>query len=286
MIQERLAFERVIGIDYSGAETPTSSLKGLRVYAADGAAPPREVLPPPSPRKYWTRHGIAEWLAEDLAGEAPTLVGIDHGFSFPLRYFDAHGLPRDWPAFLEDFQRHWPTDEDHTYVDFVRDGTVGQGSLRQGDGKWRRLTEVRAGAAKSVFHFDVPGSVAKSTHAGIPWLRFLRQRLGPRVHFWPFDGWVLPPGLSAIAEVYPALWNRSFARGERTADQHDAFSISAWLSAANRSGELSRFLVPSLTEEERDVARVEGWILGVAGTLDASTSSLSYWSAKTPRTRH
>jgi hypothetical protein len=28
-------FERYIGIDYSGAETPESSLKGLRVYAAD-----------------------------------------------------------------------------------------------------------------------------------------------------------------------------------------------------------------------------------------------------------
>jgi hypothetical protein len=35
------------------------------------------------------------------------------------------------------------------------------------------LTEIRAGAAKSVFHFDVPGSVAKSTHAGLPWLRYL-----------------------------------------------------------------------------------------------------------------
>ncbi len=28
-------FERYIGIDYSGAETPTSSLRGLRVYMAD-----------------------------------------------------------------------------------------------------------------------------------------------------------------------------------------------------------------------------------------------------------
>jgi hypothetical protein len=27
-------FERYIGIDYSGAATPTSSLKGLRVYLA------------------------------------------------------------------------------------------------------------------------------------------------------------------------------------------------------------------------------------------------------------
>ena len=47
--------------------------------------------------------------------------------------------------------------------------------------------------AKSVFHFDVQGSVAKSTRAGIPWLRFIRQRLGARIHFWPFDGWMFLP---------------------------------------------------------------------------------------------
>ncbi len=29
------AFDRYIGIDYSGAKTPTSSLKGLRIYMAD-----------------------------------------------------------------------------------------------------------------------------------------------------------------------------------------------------------------------------------------------------------
>ena len=106
------AFARYIGIDYSGAQTPTASLKGLRVYLAERDAPPVEVLPPPSPRKYWTRRGIAEWLVERLAEDAPTLVGIDHGFSFPLRYFEVHGLKPDWPTFLDDFQRHWPTDDD------------------------------------------------------------------------------------------------------------------------------------------------------------------------------
>jgi hypothetical protein len=45
------AFTRTIGIDYSGAETPSASLKGLRVYLAEGDAPPVEVPPPPSPRK-------------------------------------------------------------------------------------------------------------------------------------------------------------------------------------------------------------------------------------------
>jgi hypothetical protein len=129
------AFSRYIGIDYSGAQTPTASLKGLRVYLADSDAPPSEVLPPPSPRKYWTRKDIAEWPVERLLEDAPTLVGIDHGFSFPA----THGLKRDWPTFLDDFHRHWPTDED-IYVDFVRDSLRGNGAARGGSSRWRRLT--------------------------------------------------------------------------------------------------------------------------------------------------
>ena len=257
------AFARTIGIDYSGAETPTASLKGLRVYLAEGHGHPVEVPPPSSPRKYWTRKGIAEWLVERLAEDAPSLVGIDHGFSFPLRYFEVHGLLPDWPRFLDDFQRHWPTDEDHVYVEFVRDGIAGNGAARMGNAGWRRLTEERAGGAKSVFQFDVQGSVAKSTHAGIPWLRFIRQRLGKRVHFWPFDGWDIPAGRSAIAEVYPALWSRGFTNEGRTGDQHDAFSITAWLSYADRDGSLAALLKPDLSPPERARAQVEGWILGV-----------------------
>ena len=229
---------------------------------ADRSTSPVEVLPPQSPRKYWTRRGIAEWLVERLAESPPALVGIDHGFSFPLRYFEVHGLKPNWPTFLEDFQRHWPTDE-NIYVDFVRVGTVGNGAARGGNARWRRLTEERAGRAKSVFHFDVQGSVAKSTHSGIPWLRFIRQRLGNRVHFWPFDGWDIPAGRSAVAEVYPALWSSSFARADRTGDQHDAYSIAAWLSRADQDGSLATFLKPNLTPPERAVAQVEGWILGV-----------------------
>jgi hypothetical protein len=262
-------FERHIGIDYSGAETPTASLKGLRIYVAERDGQPVEVLPPPSPRKYWTRRGVAEWLVERLNEGRPTLVGMDHGFSFPLRYFEAHGLKPDWSAFLDDFQHHWPTDDDHTYVDFVREGAAGNGAARTGNARWRRLTEERAGSAKSVFHFDVQGSVAKSTHAGIPWLRSIRRLLGPRVHFWPFDGWEVPVGRSAIAEVYPALWSRGFANEGRTGDQHDAFSIAAWLSYADRDGSLAAFLNPDLSPRERVVAQVEGWILGVPGLIRA-----------------
>jgi hypothetical protein len=257
------AFARYVGIDYSGACTPTVSLPGLRIFAADGDALPIEVPPPPSPRKYWTRRGIAGWLVDQLGAPEPMLVGIDHGFSFPQKYFEAHGLKPDWFAFLDDFQRHWPTDRD-IYVDFVIDGNVGDGAARSGNPHWRRLTEKRAGGAKSVFQFHVQGSVAKSTHAGIPWLRFIRQKLGSRVHFWPFDGWEAPSGRSVIAEVYPRLWSSSFARQDRTADQHDAYSVARWLSGADHAGTLPGFLKPSLGPSERALAEVEGWILGVA----------------------
>ncbi|MFI5107571.1 MAG: hypothetical protein ACHP78_01860 [Terriglobales bacterium] len=257
------AFERYIGVDYSGAQTPTSSLKGLRVYMADRASAPVEVQPPPSPRKYWTRCGLAEWLVERLSEDRPTLVGIDHGFSFPLRYFETHGLLPEWVAFLDDFHRHWPTDEDDTYVDFVRDGACGNGAAHSGNRRWRRLTEERAGSAKSVFHFDVQGSVAKSTHAGLPWLRYLRQQVGDQVHFWPFDGWDIPARQSVVAEVYPSLWSRGFARDGRDGDQHDAYSVAAWMRRADLDGSLAEFLDPSLVPAERTVAQIEGWILGI-----------------------
>jgi hypothetical protein len=157
----------------------------------------------------------------------------------------------------------------------VREGAIGNGAVRTGNARWRRLTEERAGGAKSVFHFDVQGSVAKSTHAGIPWLRFIRQRLGPRVHFWPFDGWDIPAGRSVIAEVYPSLWSRSFAPEGRTPDQHDAFCIAAWLARADRDCTLVGFLKPDLSSVEYAVAQVEGWILGVPGLIRATAKRLA-----------
>ena len=86
-------FSRYLGFDYSGAQTPTSSLPGLRVFAATPAEPPVEILPPPSPRKHWTRRGLAEWLVHELRGGPPTLVGIDHAFSFPTGALPEHFAP-------------------------------------------------------------------------------------------------------------------------------------------------------------------------------------------------
>jgi len=96
-------FERYIGIDYSGAVTPDFSCKGLRIYDSEGSGEPIQVQPPPSPRRYWTRRGLAEWLCDELASDIPTIVGIDHGFSFPIAYFDRYRLPPGLAELLAGF---------------------------------------------------------------------------------------------------------------------------------------------------------------------------------------
>ncbi len=231
---------------------------------AEGLGAPYEVAPPRSAKKYWTRKGIAQWLIDRLIESPVTLVGIDHAFSFPISYFRRHSLPLDWPGFLDDFHRHWPTDGDHASVDLVRHGNLGNGALRTGVSTWRRLADQHARTAKSPFHFDVQGSVAKSTHSGLPWLRFIRHAAKGRVHFWPFDGWEPPRRASVIAEAYPALWNRTFPREDRTPDQHDAWCIASWMQRADRDHTLPLCFQPQIPGNRLDTASIEGWILGLA----------------------
>jgi hypothetical protein len=257
-------FSKYVGIDYSGAETPDSSCKGIRVYLADGSGTPLQIHPPPSPRKYWTRRGLAEWLCEELSGQTPTIVGIDHAFSFPVAYFQKHGFPSDWQNFLEDFREHWPTDSQNTYVSFVRHGNVGHGSMRTGDPSWLRIAEQRTPSAKSVFRFGVHGEVASSTHAGLPWLLYLRKNCKRPLHFWPFDGWDIPEGSSVVAEVYPSLWMRRFPADGRNGDEQAAYAVAAWLQLSDRDDSLARSFRPSLSVDERKIVNIEGWILGVS----------------------
>jgi len=49
----------------------------------------------------------------------------------------------------------------------------------------------------------------------------------------------------------------------RDGDEHAAYATAAWLQRADLNGSLGGFFHPPLTPEERDVAAIEGWILGV-----------------------
>ena len=260
-ISERLMskFQRYIGIDYSGAKTPEWRIKDLQIFEATCEHGPEKVTTSTEGAKNWNRQEVTAHCLKALEGVGQVIIGIDHGFAFPLSYIRRYRLT-SWDDFLHDFIRHWPTADPDTYVEFLREG-----NQRTGDPSEFRLCELWTATAKSVFQFDVQGTVSKSTHAGLPWLLWLREAptLQGKVHFWPFDGFDIPVGKSVIAEVYPSLYRRRYPKDGRTADEHDAFSVAGWMRDADRHGVLDKYFTPPLTSPERNQVKLEGWILGV-----------------------
>jgi hypothetical protein len=254
-----MKFSCHIGIDYSGAQTPESRLKGLQVYQSRNGGTPERLTTPAEGAKNWTRLEVAQLCASAIQSGGPVIIGIDHAFSFPMSYMQRYGI-KTWDQFLDDFMRHWPTADPHTYVDFLREGNARTG--RAGE---LRLCEQWTAGPKSVFQFDVQGQVATSTHAGLPWLLWLREMFSakPRPHFWPFDGFDVPEGKSVVAEVYPSLFRRRYPKESRTPDQHDAYCVAAWLAEMDRRGTLEYYFKPALNLPELRNSRLEGWILGV-----------------------
>ena len=126
-----------------------------------------------------------------------------------------------------------------------------------------RLTERWTPGAKSVFQFDVQGSVAKSTHAGLPFIQRLRKSHRKRLHFWPFDGWHPDSGKSVICEIFPSLFRNRYPREDRTVDEQDAFAVCSWMREMQSINRLGDFFDPPLMQRQLRIAKREGWILGV-----------------------
>jgi len=255
-----MRFELHIGIRYSGAETSECPVENLRVHATGGGPPGHVVAVPDDGDECgtWSRAGIARYLVELAASDVPYVAGIDHGFSFPLSYFERYGLA-SWDAMLEDFQRHWPGHDPHTRREFVED----EGSPRGGWGTDFRLCERWTAVAWAAFARESGPYIAVFRHAGLPWLCHVRERTQGRVHFWPFDGWDVPEGRSVVAEVFPSILRNRYPREGRSRNEQDAYAVARWLSETCERGFLGRYLDPPLTAEESRVAELEGWILGV-----------------------
>lgn len=251
-------FERYIGVRYSGRKDPTDPLRGLRVFAARGDHDAYQEWNPrgAGSEGRWSRRDLAEWLLEELSGGRPSVVGLSHAFSFPQTYMDRHSLS-SWDDFLHDFEEHWPT---HRLS--VRE--LLPGNVRTGDPDERRLTgRWAAYEPGGVFRFELQDGLAKATHAGIPWLDYLR-RGADGVHFWPFDGFEVPAGASVVAEVRPGRLLARYPKEELTREEHEAYAICAWLRERDGLGLLEPYFTPPLSDAEQERARLEGWILGVS----------------------
>ena len=273
-------FDRYIGIDYSGKGNSEERLDGLAVRLAEDDGEPRRKCTYVPGSKRWTRAELAHWLVKQLQKRPRTLVGIDRAFSFPIDYFGQYRLvpENNWGRFLDDFQDSWRTDEgrvtvrDKYYEQIRRMMGKEPGEHRFGFPHWRRLTEeCDPGDPAPVFDFMAgPRTVAFSSHAGIPWLRRVRQGSGgldAGVHFWPFDGWTVRDDHSVVVEVYPALWKETCENETRGMNPHqrDAYRVARWMWARDhdQNDPLERYFHPSVPTEQKPRTKTEGWIFGV-----------------------
>ncbi|HEX2252887.1 MAG TPA: hypothetical protein VHQ65_06450 [Thermoanaerobaculia bacterium] len=249
-------FDRYIGVRYSGRKGPAERVQRLKVFEAMGEEPPYAVANDQDEDGRWSRRELAEWLLGRLGDrESPTVVGLDHAFSFPRGYMEQHGL-RSWKGFLDHFQTTFPTHE-------ISVRELIPGNPRTHDPDEHRLTADWTASPRSLFNFDLQDSPAKSAFAGLPWLPYLR-RAGEHVHVWPFDGWEVPPGAAVVAEVRPARLRHRYPQEGLAEEEHSAYAIAAWLQDRDRLGLLRPYFSPPLSPEERERAALEGWILGVA----------------------
>lgn len=110
------------------------------------------------------------------------------------------------------------------------------------------------------------GAVGSQSLLGIPMIVRLRERLGERVHVWPFTTGFATPALDdgavVVAEVWPSMLTIDMDGTVRDAAQVAA--TVSWLAEADRDGGLAALLSPALPPEmaSRAIAE-EGWVLGV-----------------------
>lgn len=254
-------FQRYIGIDYSGAAKPCKPISGLRVFVADEERAPEQERDNQARSGLWSRERLAGWLRDRLQEEIPTIVGIDHAFSYPREAVD-EAARENWEGFLEWFETRWPTRK------YTVRGCLGpHETTLEAHRETLRLTDRWAPTAMplcSGWEGNGP-NVFFSTRAGIPWLRWLRHQTVGGVHFWPFDGFEVRPGRSVIAEVYPRIFRRRYEKETNLlGDERDAWLVCRWLKDRDSKDRLGSYFLPPLDEPERQQARVEGWILGVA----------------------
>ena len=147
----------------------------------------------------------------------------------------------------------------------------------------RRLCDIRATGAKTVWQLAYSGSVGSQMLLGLPALKRLVEdpRIAGRAAIWPFQtGLQTPDAPAVIAEVYPSLL-RAEVRTRRGKDEIlDSAQVRVNAEAFARldaQGGLAPLFAcaPGLTAEERRLIETEeAWILGL-GHEDALKGALN-----------
>jgi hypothetical protein len=79
--------------------------------------PPTKASTPIDGARNWSRLEVAQICAAAIETGEPVIIRIDHAFPFPMTYMERFRR-ETWDRILDDFMRHWPTADPHTYLDF------------------------------------------------------------------------------------------------------------------------------------------------------------------------
>ena len=260
-----------------------------------------------------TRHEALERLARLIAGELDAgrrvLVGFDFPFGYPASVAEhltgaAAGLALwDW---LGERIADAPDNANNRYdvAAAINAAYPGLGPFWGRPPTWpyatipvraserseqeahppeRRICDIRATGAKTVWQLAYTGSVGSQMLLGLPALKRLAAdpRIAGRAAIWPFQtGLQTPEAPAVIAEVYPSLL-RAEVRAHRREDEIlDSAQVRVNAEAFARLDALDGLAplfagAPCLTADERRLIETEeAWILGL-GHEDALKDSLS-----------
>ena len=260
-----------------------------------------------------TRHEALDGLARLIAGELDAgrrvLVGFDFPFGYPAGVAEhvtgkASAMTLwDW---LADRIKDAPDNANNRYdaAAVINGAYPGRGPFWGRPGTWdyptipvraserteqkahppeRRLCDIRATGAKTVWQLAYTGSVGSQMLLGLPALKRLVEdpRIAGRAAIWPFEtGLQTPDAPAVIAEVYPSLL-RAEVRARRHEDEIlDSAQVRVNAEAFAQLDALGGLAplfagAPDLTADERRLIETEeAWILGL-GHQDALKGALN-----------
>jgi len=282
-------FQRYVMVDWSAASRPTRGKDSIWI----GAARPGQTTTVENiATRFEARARLHRLAADALGAGERLLIGVDFPFGYPAgvarhvtgqpnaltlwrwiaarlrdapdnannRFEVAGAINRLYPGTGPFWGR--PAAWDHPDIPVTE-----KARSRAGHPPERRLADLTAKGAKTVWQLAYAGAVGSQVLTGLPALLALRDdpELAPHMAIWPFEtGLAAPRRPITLAEIYPSLLPPD--PGEAVKDAGQVRAVADWLAGLDRDDALAPlFAGPAgaSAAERRAIVTEEAWILGL-----------------------
>lgn len=276
-VQARFAFERYIGIDWSGAEG--AHLRGLQMALCEqGTSPPRLITPALSGD--WNRKELIGRVIEE-AVNTRILVGVDFGFAYPYldigAYFPEHPeSPKSALALWQAIEKICSKEPDFYAGPFYKSpdalfreylhypghkGTRFNCRLRRTE---QKAASINRRSPSCMFKCLGRGQVGVGSVAGMRALYFFATNHHDILSIWPFDN--LVESKSILVEIFPRLF---FILAEQDPQK--------WSATSTVNAVLKHFDSEPLTQDATIGSKDEADAIVSAAALRFLSCRVSVW---------